>query len=189
MIDFYFARSLVYQKQMQPNSSVQFTKKPSPQLIQITDIINKFLPTLISYNPGTITKDQAEIDQIFKKFVELIAQSEVSFIYQTIAIYLALASNNYEYICGVDPKKFAKNQQEIIYLQMVNYLQAFRNDLAEQKFKQLQQLDDEDVLTLLAQVQFNVSPPRAPLPQGNFHATHLQTLSATPPPLALGKAK
>lgn len=62
----------------------------------------------------------------------------MTFITQTVALYLALASNNYDYICAIDAKKFNKNQLEIIYLQFNNCLQGFRVDLAEKKLKELQ---------------------------------------------------
>lgn len=69
--DFFLARSLVYSKQMLPNNSVQFTKKPSQQLLQITELINKFMQPLLSYDSGTIAKDQSDFDKILKKLLEI----------------------------------------------------------------------------------------------------------------------
>lgn len=69
---FVITRALIAQRELKPNSSLQFTKKPSPKLLELTEMVSKFMgPLLRPANAKTsIEEDRKYIENALKRIQE-----------------------------------------------------------------------------------------------------------------------
>ncbi len=76
--------------------------------------------------------------------------------HNVLALHLGLTSQNYEFIATFKADPSLQNNLELLFLYLTNFLRANRVDLAQKKLLEMKLIDDEDILSLLAQVYINV---------------------------------
>jgi hypothetical protein len=77
-------------------------------------------------------------------------------VHNVLALHLGLTSQNYEFIATFKADPSLQNNLELLFLYLTNFLRANRVDLAQKKLLEMKLIDDEDILSLLAQVYINV---------------------------------
>ncbi|CAD8083118.1 unnamed protein product [Paramecium sonneborni] len=156
--DYYYflvSRALIAARELKPKT-IRLTKKPSSKLLEITDIVSRFMGPLIEQQRAdtTIDEDRKQIEDVLKKLKDIIPQQNQKII-QIICAYMSVNSCEAQYALQLELPKDAF-QQELLYLQFMIYLRGRRFDLAESTLLDLRRFDDEDILTYLAQIYLNL---------------------------------
>ncbi|KRX02627.1 hypothetical protein PPERSA_11967 [Pseudocohnilembus persalinus] len=154
-IDFYIARSLIAQTKLAYKIQLNEKKnKLTEQFQGITKLTNNFI--------GGILVNNVDVQKLKESFYSFKDDRVQSLVHYLIWLYMGIQSGQLEEVMKsekeTDQANFPfKEESEIIYLQFLAFLQANNLNKAQQKLNKLRAIDDEDVLTLLAQVYYNMN--------------------------------
>ncbi|EGR30295.1 coatomer epsilon subunit family protein, putative [Ichthyophthirius multifiliis] len=153
-IDFLVARSIICLKELQPQNQVQFNKKPSSQLMICAQIASKYLAPLISPCELSVQDEDNQNKEIFIEFKEQFQQNNQSIIHLIIGCYIAIQVNDLSFFVQNEAK--FKENFELLYLYVVILVKNQKFEQAEKKLNELRKMNDDDVLTLLATINYHI---------------------------------